>query len=334
MQRCRTSSKCDMSSSISAGLSVVNGNRPLHFGSLLKSRRIHMPVRKDARYGRSAVIVTTVATPLAILTAEQEESPLNNEVSSSSSSSSTKNANPKSTVTPMLGFGSFRYPDLANSQLEDDEDYVLPDKGHGDESNVANMNVAITASANYEEQDIRAAFGDVTKHNNNNESVPNVGEQTNLNDDYIGSDTELFMEDLSYTKQVERKLIIGDVRKLPPYSLDKIFTMQQAIPNEFEGCYCDRHYSLPKSAHSDHNSDIESSHSVNNDEHDHPQHYNKSETIDNENLHPPMTIYDEVFCYCAGNSITDVPRNFSTNVHKMYVPHFLLSFLNTIALII
>ena len=86
----------------------------------------------------------------------------------------------------------------------------------------------------------------------------------------------------------------------------KIYSMQQAIPADYEGCFCDRHFQVIKKLEE---IPFESANG------EHQNKPNSSSTIKEKGAS----------CSCLGKSIIDIPNNFSLNVRKMYVFNTLTS---------
>ena len=265
----------------------------------------------NQRDTRSTVIETTVAPNLRMDQGQNDDSSHDDSNIDSASSTITISPNLKSTSVPVrVGFGDFRYPETPDDSHIDDEDYLPEEKSNSDEANIAAVNMAThTSSASYDQHDIDAAF------RYNGESP--INEQVQDGEAAFGDFSGGHFGDLPQVTRRERILIIGNPRFLPPYPLEGVFTIQQAIPDDFDGCYCDHHYKVSQSASVRHSAD--NSHHLSPSESS--VNGRQNETMQNN---PDQEV--EVFCYCVGESITQVPRNFSLNVRKMYVPFLYANF--------
>lgn len=169
-----------------------------------------------------------------------------------------------------------------NSSLESSKKHStqIPKLGFGDFHN---------PNENYDDEDY-----DIAK--NGNHEQPRSNTQNEIRKEFGDFSSKPFHEMdfdyFDYDKKVERMLIIGDESKLPSAEM---YLMQHASPVTFEGCFCDRHYQLL---------------SVNGE-------------LSGES--PPLPLGNSssmvrergIYCYCFGTSVTQLPRNFSSNVRKM-----------------
>ena len=170
--------------------------------------------------------------------------------------------------TPPLGFGDFHYSD-------DDEDY-----SEGTDKQASSI---VRENAFHEAFDIQPS---------SEPELPNV-DQTDYHNGF---------GEVTYTSEIKRIRIIGDMVMQPK----KIYSMQQAIPADYEGCFCDRHFQVIKKLEE---IPFESANG------EHQNKPNSSSTIKEKGAS----------CSCLGKSIIDIPNNFSLNVRKMYVFNTLTS---------
>lgn len=252
------------------------------------------------RYARSAVIETTLAPTLsADVAASQDSDP--------PSSSPMTTPSPNSTILPKTGFGDFF--EIPNENYDDDEDLAaMAEKNTNEEANLARMNVGVSSSAGYDT--MNAIFGD-------NKAEPEEPEEETDED-------PIAIFERPPVSRRDRILIVSYAGSLPAYPAEGVFTMQQAIPEDFEGCYCDRHYLVTPSANSEDSvssDNYESQQYQRQHQTQHPLSSNHSAPTDasstREFLANGTPIQEEVSCYCFGESVTQVPQNFTPNVRKM-----------------
>lgn len=117
----------------------------------------------------------------------------------------------------------------------------------------------------------------------------------------LPSDYEAMLNYGSFVTEIERIAIVGNT--VPPPTRNTVYSMQQAIPANYEGCFCDRHYQVDRSGDSGF-------------DYTGFQHFETSSLQANSSINPAIR-EKGIFCSCFGESITEIPANFSTNVRKM-----------------